>query len=186
MPSLAVSFHITVESASRCWMRHWRSAGASQENDAAIQHSASADDRGGGHGAVHDKGVRIDSDQGRSNSLVYKDIMVVPRFMVMIATALLIVASLGLGAVAAKAAYAPPLYSSMDSLDHDDCEGAGNQDVDSHGCCQGVSCASTGVLAQLAIVAPIILSLSQPNPGVGDHLFGRSITPETGPPKLLA
>ncbi len=142
---------------------------------------------GGGHGAVHDIDVRIDSDQGHSNSLVYRDMMVVFRFMVMIATALLIVASLSLGAVAATAAYAPqPLYSSMDSPHHDDCVGAGNQDVNSHGCCQGVSCASTGVLAQLAIVAPIMLSLSQPNPGVGDHLFGRSIAPETGPPKLQA
>ncbi len=111
--------------------------------------------------------------------------MVVSRFIVMVATALLIVASLSLGAAAATAAYAPqPLYSSMDSLNHDDCEGAGNQDVDSHGCCQGVSCVSTGVLAQLAIVGPIMLRLIQPNPGVGDHLFGRSIAPETGPPKL--
>jgi hypothetical protein len=119
--------------------------------------------------------------------LVYKDMMVVSRFIVMITTALLIVVSLSLGAVAATAACAPqPLYSSMDSLDHDDCLGAGNQDVDSHGCCQGVSCASTGVLAQLAIVAPIILSLSQPSPGVGDQLFGRSIAPETGPPRLQA
>jgi hypothetical protein len=168
-------------------MRHWRSDGASQENDAAVQHSAVADDCGGGHGSVHDKGVRIDSDQERSDCLVYKDMMVVSRFIVMITTALLIVASLSLGAVAATAAYAPqPLYSSMDSLDHDDCEGAGDQDVDSHGCCQGVSCASTGVLAQLAIVAPIMLSVSQPNPGFGDHLYGRSIAPETGPPKLFA
>ena len=112
--------------------------------------------------------------------------MVVSRFVVMIAMALLFVASLSLGAVAATAAYAPqPHYSTMDSLDHDDCEGAGKQHVASHGCCQGASCASTGVLAQLAIVAPIILSLSQPNPGVSDNLFGRSITPETGPPKLL-
>ena len=136
---------------------------------------------------MHDKGVGIDSDQGSSDRLVYKDMMVVSRFLVMIATALFIVASLSLSAVAATVAYAPQsLYSSMDSLDHDDCEGAENQTVDSYGCCQSVSCASTGVLAQLAIVAPIILSLSQPNPGVGDHFFGRSIAPETGPPKPRA
>ena len=136
---------------------------------------------------MHDKGIRIDSDQGRSNGLLYKDIMVVSRFLVMIATALLIVASLSLGAVAATIANAPqPHYSSMISPDHYDCQDAGSQGVDSHGCCQGVFCASTGVLAQLATVAPILLSVSQPNPGFGDHLYGRSIAPETGPPKLLA
>ena len=119
--------------------------------------------------------------------LVYKEMMVVSRFMVMIATALLIVASASLGVLAVTGTHVhQPHYSSMDSPDHHDCEDAGNMDVDSHGCCQGVSCASTGVLAQLAIVAPIILSLSQPNPGVGNHLFGRSIAPETGPPKLQA
>ena len=119
--------------------------------------------------------------------LVYKDMMVVSRFMVMIATALLIVASLSLGAVAATTAYGlQPHYSSMDSTNHGNCEDAGNQDVDSQGCCQGISCASSGVLAQVAIAMPIMLLISQPGPGVGDHLFGRSIAPETGPPKLQA
>jgi hypothetical protein len=119
--------------------------------------------------------------------LVYKDMMVVSRIMVIIAAALLIVASLSLGVVAATTAYGPhPHYSSMDSPDHHDCEDAGNMDVDSHGCCQGISCASSGVLAQVAIAMPIMLLISQPSPGVGDHLYGRSIAPETGPPKLQA
>jgi hypothetical protein len=30
-----------------------------------------------------------------------------------------------------------------------------------------------------------MLSISQPEPSATDHLFGRSIAPETGPPKLL-
>jgi hypothetical protein len=129
---------------------------------------------------------RIDPGQGSSIRLVYKDMMVVFRFMVMIATALLIVASLSLGAVAATTAYAPqPHYSSMDSPDHDNCGDAGNQDMDCQDCCHGISCASSGVLAQVAVVAPIMLSISQPDPNATEHLFGRSIAPETGPPKLL-
>ena len=139
---------------------------------------------GGSHGAAHDNGARIDSDQGRSNSLIYKDMVIVTRFIFMVATALLIVASLSLGAVAATTAHAPqPHYSSMVSPDHDDCEGVVSQNVDGHGCCQGVFCAFTGVLAQSAIVAPMMLSASQPNPDFGDHLYGRLTAPETRPPK---
>jgi hypothetical protein len=119
--------------------------------------------------------------------LVYKKMMVVSRFMVMIATALLIVASLSLGAPAATTTYAPqPHCSSMDSPDHDNCGDAGTQDMDSKSCCQGMSCASSGVLAQMAIAAPLMLSISQPGPNATDHLYGRSIVPETGPPKLMA
>jgi hypothetical protein len=119
--------------------------------------------------------------------LVYKEMMVVFRFMVVIATALLIVASLSLGAVAATTIHAPQShYSSMDLPDHDNCKDAGNQDVGSQGCCQGISCASSGVLAQVAITVPLMLSISQPEPNAADHLYGRSIAPETGPPKLLA
>ena len=112
--------------------------------------------------------------------------MVVSRFMMMIATALLIVASLSLGFVAATPHASQPHYSSMDSPDHDDCEDAGDQDRDSHGCCHGIFCASSGVLAQAAIAVPFELLISQPEPDATDHLFGRSIAPETGPPKLLA
>ena len=119
--------------------------------------------------------------------LVYKDMMVVSRIMVIIAAALLIVASLSLGVVAATTAHGPhPDYSSIDSPDHHDCEDAGNMDVDSHGCCQGISCASSGVLAQVAIAMPVMLLISRPGPGIGDHLYGRAIAPETGPPKLQA
>ena len=112
--------------------------------------------------------------------------MVVPRFMVMIATALLIVASLSLSAVATTPHASQPHYSSMDAPDHDDCEDAGDQDRDGHGCCQGISCTSSGVLGQAAIALPFMLSISQSRPNAADHLFGRSIAPETGPPKLLA
>jgi hypothetical protein len=118
--------------------------------------------------------------------LVYKDMMVVSRFMVMIATALLIVASLGLGAVATATHASQPIYSSMDSPDHDGCDETGDLDVNSQGCCHGISCASSGVLAQAALTVPFLLLISQSEPNAADHLFGRSITPETGPPKLLA
>jgi len=118
--------------------------------------------------------------------LVYKDMMVVPRFMVMIATALSIVASLSMGAVAATSHALQPHYSSMDSPDHDNCDEAGDQDVNNHGCCQGISCTSSGVLAQVDIAVPFMRSISQPEPNAADHLLGRSIAPETGPPKLLA
>jgi len=118
--------------------------------------------------------------------LVYKDMMVVPRFMVIIATALLIVGSLSLGAVATTTHASQSHYSSMDSPDHDACDEAGDQDVNSHGCCQGISCASSGVMAQAAIAVPFMLLISQPEPNAADHLFGRSIAPETGPPKPRA
>jgi hypothetical protein len=119
--------------------------------------------------------------------LVYKEMMVVSRFMVMIATALLIVASVSFDTLAATITYDPqPHYSSTGSPNHDNCENAGNQDMDCQGCCQGISCASSGVPAQVTIVAQIVLSISQPDPSVGDHLYGRSIAPETGPPKLPA
>ena len=112
--------------------------------------------------------------------------MVVSRFMVMIAAALFIVVSLSLGAVATTTHALQPHYSSMDSPDHDNCQDAGNQKVNSHGCCHGITCATSGVLAQVAIALPFMLSISQPEPNVTDHLFGRSIAPETEPPKLLA
>lgn len=112
--------------------------------------------------------------------------MVVSRFMVMIVTALLIVASLSLGVVAATPHISQPHYSSMDTPDHDTCDEAGDQDANSHGCCHGLSCASSGVLAQAALAVPYMLSISQPEPNDADHLSGRSIAPETGPPKLQA
>jgi hypothetical protein len=118
--------------------------------------------------------------------LVYKDMMIVSRFMVMIATALMIVASLSLGVVAATPHASQSHYSSMDTPDHDDCDEAGDQHVNGHGCCQGISCASSGVLAQAAIAVPFMLLISQPEPNAADHLLGRSIAPETGPPKLQA
>ncbi|MEQ1524930.1 MAG: hypothetical protein ABL936_27045 [Aestuariivirga sp.] len=117
----------------------------------------------------------------------YKEMMFIFRSMVLIATALLIAISLSLGAVAATTAHAPqPHYSSSDAPDHDNCDEAGDQDVSCQGCCHGISCASSGVLAQAAIALPFMLLISQPEPNATDHLFGRSIAPETGPPKLLA
>ena len=118
--------------------------------------------------------------------MVYKDMMVVSRFMVMIATALMIVASLSVGVVAATPHISQSHYSSSDTPDHDTCDEAGNQNANGHGCCHGLSCASSGVLAHMAIAVPLMLSISQPEPNSADHLFGRSIAPETGPPKLLA
>ena len=111
--------------------------------------------------------------------------MVASRFMVIIATALMIVVSLSLGAVATTPHASQPEYSSMNSPGHDDCEDAGDQEMNGHGCCQGISCTSSGV-AQAAIAVPFMLLISQPEPNAPDHLSGRSITPETGPPKLLA
>jgi hypothetical protein len=118
--------------------------------------------------------------------LVYKDMMVVSRFMVIIATALLIVASLSLGAVATSPHASQSHYSSVDSPDHDNCEDAGDQDMNGHGCCHGIFCASSGVLAQAAMAVPFMLTIGQPEPNATVHLLGRSIAPETGPPKLLA
>lgn len=113
--------------------------------------------------------------------------MVVSRFMVMVAAAFLIVASLGFGPVAATTTYGPHAHcSSMDLPDHDDCEDAGNLDMGFQGCCQGMSCAPSGVLAQAAMAVPFMLLIGQPESNATDHLFGRSIVPETGPPKLLA
>lgn len=112
--------------------------------------------------------------------------MVASRFMVIIATALMIVVSLSLGAVATTPHASQPEYSSMDSPGHDDCDEAGDQDMNSHSCCHGISCTSSGVWAQVEIVVAIIVSISQPAPNTADHLSGRSIAPETGPPKLLA
>ena len=176
-------------------MRHWRSDGASQENDAAVQHSAVADDCSDGHGAFVSQRdwrcvcgrqrYRIDSDQGRSDRVVYKEMMVVSRFMVMVWAALLIVVSVSLAAPAGTTAHVPH-YSSMNSPDHDNCNAEGNQDTGCQDCCHGISCASSGVLAQVARVAPLVLSISQLGPSATDHLYGRSIVPETGPPKLLA
>ena len=117
----------------------------------------------------------------------YKEMMFIFRSMVLIATVLVIAASLSLGAAKATTAHVPQLhYSSSDAADHDNCGEAEDHDVNCQGCCQGTSCASAGVLAQLAVTVPFMLLISQPEPNAADHLFGRSIAPETGPPKLLA
>ena len=117
--------------------------------------------------------------------LGYKDMMI-SRFMAIIATALLIAASLSLGAVTTAPHALHSHYSAVDSPDHDDCEGAGGQEMNDQGCCQGISCASSGALAQVAVTVPFMLLISQPGPSAVDHLSGRSIAPEPGPPKLLA
>jgi len=115
--------------------------------------------------------------------MVYKETMVVSRFMIVIWAALLIVVSVSFGAPVGTTAHVPH-YSSIDSPDHDNCNAEGSQDIDCQGCCHGISCASSGVLVQAATVAPIMLSINQLEPSATDHLFGRSIAPETGPPKL--
>jgi hypothetical protein len=107
--------------------------------------------------------------------------------MIMIATALLIVASASLSTLAATITFAPQLnYSSMNSPDHDGCADIESQNVDGQGCCQGIACASSGVLAQVAMVMPIMLLIGRTGPNAEDHLYGRSIAPDTGPPKHLA
>ena len=112
--------------------------------------------------------------------------MVVSRFIVMAAAMLLIVASLGLGPPAAATTHDLLLHSSADSLNFDTCKNTGHHDLGCQSCCHGMSCVLSGVLAHVAIALPIMASISQPHPRVGIHLYGRSIAPETGPPKLPA
>ena len=141
--------------------------------------------------------LRIDLDQWKQDQLVYKVSMVVSRFMCLAAALLMIMVSVGLGASASMAnCGAQPHYSADGHHEHGmgasaGCQESGCQDLDHRDmncqdCCLGPSCVSSGVLLHEAASVTKRLRIGQPGPSAADHLYGRSIAPETGPPKLPA
>ena len=141
--------------------------------------------------------LMIDLDQQKHGQLVYKASMVVYRFIGLAAALLMFMVSISLGAPAGVANCVPQQhYSANGHADHGadvsaGCQDSGFQDLnhrdrDCQDCCLGPSCVSSGVLLQEAAGVTKRLSIGQPGPSAVDHLYGRSIAPETGPPKLLA
>ena len=119
------------------------------------------------------------------------------RFIVLAAAMLMIVVSIGLGASAGMANCAPQQpFSVSDHADHgtdasagcqaSDCQDVDHRDMDCQDCCLGLSCVSSGVVLQDAMGMTKRLPSGQPQAISDDHLYGRSIAPETGPPKLPA
>jgi hypothetical protein len=119
------------------------------------------------------------------------------RFLGLAGAMLMIVAFIGLGASVGMASCGPQQHYSIN--DHHEhaigasagCQETGCQDLDHRDkvcqdCCLGPSCVSSGVLLLEAVSLTNRLSIGQPEPSAADHLYGRSIPPETGPPKLLA
>lgn len=123
--------------------------------------------------------------------------MVVPRFMCLATALLMFMVSISLGASAGVANSAPqPHYAAIGHADHgadvsagfqdSGCQDLDHRDKDCQDCCLGPSCVSSGVLLQEAAGVTKRLSIGQQGPSAVDHLYGRSIAPETGPPKLPA
>ncbi len=119
------------------------------------------------------------------------------RFIVLAAAMLMMVVSIGLGASAGMANCAPQQpFSVSDHADHgadasagcqaSDCQDVDHRDMDCQDCCLGLSCVSSGVVLQDAMGMTKRLPSGQPQAISDDHLYGRSIAPETGPPKLPA
>jgi hypothetical protein len=123
--------------------------------------------------------------------------MIVCRFIGLVAAMLIVVVSISLGASAGMANCDPQQrYSASGHVDHgagtsagcqdSSCQDLDHRDKDCQDCCFGPSCVSSGVLLQEAVSVAKRLSIGQPDPSAVDHLYGRSIAPETGPPKLQA
>jgi hypothetical protein len=139
--------------------------------------------------------LKIDSDQWMQDQLDYNESMIVTRFIGLVAALLMIMVSISLGASAGMTA-PQPHYSvnGHHELGIDasaGCQESGCQDLDHRNkdcqdCCLGPSCVSSGFLMQEAASVPKKLAIGQPGPSSAVHLYGRSIAPETGPPKLLA
>ena len=119
------------------------------------------------------------------------------RFIGLAAAMLMMVVSIGLGASAGMANCAPQEpFSVSDHADHgagasagcqdSGCQDVDHRDMDCQDCCLGLSCVSSGVLLQDAMGMTKRLSIGQPQAILDEHLYGRSIAPETGPPKLPA
>jgi hypothetical protein len=141
--------------------------------------------------------LRIDLDQWKQDQLVYKVSVVISRFMCLVAALLMIMVSISLGASAGMANCAPqPYYFVNGHHEHGigasaECQESGcrdldHRDKDCQDCCLGPSCVSSGALLQEAASVTKRLSTGQPGPSAADHLYGRPIAPETGPPKLIA
>lgn len=119
------------------------------------------------------------------------------RFIGFTAAMLMMVVSIGLGASAGLANCAPQQpFSVSDHADHgtdasagcqaSDCQDVDHRDMDCQDCCLGVSCVSSGVFLQDAMGMTERLPSGQPREISDKHLDGRSVAPETGPPKLPA
>lgn len=119
------------------------------------------------------------------------------RFIGFAAAMIMMVVSIGLGASAGMANCAPQQpFSVSEHADHgtgasagcqaSDCQDVDHRDMDCQDCCLGLSCVSSGVVLQDAMRITKRLPTGQPKAISDDHLYGRSIAPETGPPKLPA
>jgi hypothetical protein len=129
--------------------------------------------------------------------VVYKVSMVISRFMCLAAALLMFMVSISLGASAGMANSVPQLHNAV--IGHHEngigasagCQESGCQDLDHRNkdcqdCCLGPPCISSGAPLQEAVSVTKRLSIGQQDPSAVDHLYGRSIAPETGPPKLPA
>ena len=123
--------------------------------------------------------------------------MVVPRFICLAAALLMFMVSISLGASAGMANSAPqPHYAAIGHHENgigasagcqeSGCQDLDHRDKDCQDCCLGPSCVSSGALLQEAVSVTKRLSIGQQGSSAVDHLYGRSIAPETGPPKLPA
>lgn len=71
-------------------------------------------------------------------------------------------------------------------VDHCNAPASEEQDTRHKGCCQGVTCATGGIIALIPFAIPIRPRISDQVAIAADRITGRSVLPETGPPKPLA
>jgi hypothetical protein len=136
-------------------------------------------------------------DQWKQGQLVYKESMIAYRFIGLAAALLMIMVSINLGASAGMANSVPEPYYAVNGhhgngidasagCQESGCQDLDHRDKDCQDCCLGPHCVSPGALLQEAVSVTKRLSIGQQDPSAVDHLYGRSIAPETGPPKLPA
>ena len=122
--------------------------------------------------------------------------MVVSRFIGLAAALLMIMVSVSLGASAGMANSALQPHYSVNGhqpgiaadvgCQESTCQDLDHRDKDCQDCCLGPSCVSSGALLQESMSVTKRLSIDQQGSTAVDHLYGRLIAPETGPPKLPA
>ena len=112
----------------------------------------------------------------------------VSLFVFLIATALSAGVVLGGHALASGSPFLRTFEAQASTISKDGCmsETAGNHSASQAECCQGMNCAHSGVMDMTLPAMPALLLFGTHDPGVEDHISGRTITPDTGPPKLLA
>jgi hypothetical protein len=138
-----------------------------------------------------DKGVRIDKDQGNSWSRVEKASM---RSLWSILLVFVLTAGGGIFADGPSgASTAVPMvhhsvvtHASAAPIDHCNAPASDEQDARHKGCCQGVTCAPGGIVALIPFTIPIRPRNSGQVAIAAYRIIGRSVLPETGPPRPFA